>query len=786
MGRLLLVFSLLFGYFFGFSQHPERFSQVKIALSGGVTIDDIAASGIPLEHSSISKNHIITVASETDIAHLQTLGIPYTVVIPDMAAHYRSRSNYLKDSEFLHCNKLYNDTIAIPNQFNYGSMGDYLTYDELLEELDSMALLYPNLITVKQPIDTFLTYEGRPIYYVKISDNATLDESASESQVLYTALHHAREPVSMMQLVFYMQYLLENYGNNEKVNHIIDNMELFFVPCVNPDGYVYNETTDPSGGGMWRKNRRDHADGNFGVDVNRNYGEDWGIDNVGSSPFTWSSTYRGSAPFSEPETRSIAYLCEQHSFKASLNYHAYSNILVCPDGYQQDSLRYVSFANHLTQHNHYTYGTGEETLGYSVNGDADVWMYKEEITKQKQYSFTPEIGNNSDGFWPPKSRIIPLCQENLLANINTALLVEDYVNIYEKGNFSIGREGSLKLDIQRIGLDAIGSAVLRLLPNPYMETYDDDIILGSFSDLETKQVVVNYKLKKNVKEGVVVPFQFELLLDDATQTKIISKIYNTQQPVLSEKFDVIINNWILGQWGATTEDFVSHSNSITDSPFSNYLPNHQNELILNKSINLTSPNYVNAYIKFYVKWDIENGRDYAQLIVNDGIEDYAMCGNYTNNGVAYTGQPDGEPLYDGIQKNWVEEYISLREFMGKVITIKIVMNSDNTVERDGMYIDNFRIYAVEQFLDGTEDLRELNRAILYPNPAANTIYINRPDHDLVYLQLIDAYGKLLLNQHVASAKHSVDIAFLPAGMYSIMLSHSNGRKERLTFIKKQD
>ena len=43
--------------------------------------------------------------------------------------------------------------------------------------------------------------------------------------------------------------------------NIIQGMKNFFE-----DGYIYNETTNPNGGGMWRKNRRDNGDGTFGID----------------------------------------------------------------------------------------------------------------------------------------------------------------------------------------------------------------------------------------------------------------------------------------------------------------------------------------------------------------------------------------------------------------------------------------------------------------------------------------------------------------------------------------
>jgi hypothetical protein len=46
-----------------------------------------------------------------------------------------------------------------------------------------------------------------------------------------------------------------------------------------------------------------------GVDLNRNYGYNWGYDDEGSSGYEGSDNYRGPSPFSEPETKAIQYLC---------------------------------------------------------------------------------------------------------------------------------------------------------------------------------------------------------------------------------------------------------------------------------------------------------------------------------------------------------------------------------------------------------------------------------------------------------------------------------------------
>ncbi|MBK8444029.1 MAG: zinc carboxypeptidase [Sphingobacteriales bacterium] len=224
-----------------------------------------------------------------------------------------------------------------PEHFSLGSLGGYFTYEEILAHLDNLHNLRPDLVSEKQPIGNFQTFEGRPLYYLTISNHPAAYEP-NDPAILFTALHHAREPISVSQLIFFMYYLIENYDNDALLRQLVDNSNLFFVPCVNPDGVVFNESlfdgsTTPPSFGYWRKNRRDHGNGTFGVDLNRNYGYQWGYDDNGSSGNTGSALYRGAAPFSEPETQAIRYLCEQYPFKIALNYHSYGNYLLYPFGY---------------------------------------------------------------------------------------------------------------------------------------------------------------------------------------------------------------------------------------------------------------------------------------------------------------------------------------------------------------------------------------------------------------------------------------------------------------------
>src|SRR6185295_11372749 len=208
-------------------------------------------------------------------------------------------------------------------------------YEEMLAILDSMQLLYPQLISKRAPLDNTTTWENRPVYWVRISNNPNVDQDKPE--IFYNAVHHAREAASLSQIIYYMWYLLDNYNTDPEVKGIVDNAEMYFVPCINPDGYVYNHTTNPNGGGMHRKNLRKNSDGTKGVDINRNYDKFWGYDNTGSSTTMSSDSYRGPSAGSEPETKMVNNFCIAHHFKMAISCHTYGGYLIHPWGYKANT-----------------------------------------------------------------------------------------------------------------------------------------------------------------------------------------------------------------------------------------------------------------------------------------------------------------------------------------------------------------------------------------------------------------------------------------------------------------
>lgn len=276
-----------------------------------------------------------------------------------------------------------------------GDFGDYYTYAEAVAEMSLLAATYPGIVT--EPESIGVSHEGNIIWAMKVSDNPTMAEN--EPEALFTGVHHAREPITCTLCLDFIDYLASGYGTDPLCSFLVDNRQLWFVPVVNPDGYLHNESIEPGGGGMWRKNRRDNGDVYFGVDPNRNYPFEWGYDDVGSSPHTSSETYRGPSAGSEPEVQAIIQFCLAHSFTCAQNWHSYWNALLYPWGYidlyTPDHTAFQRLALEATAGIGYQTGTAWEIL-YNTNGDANDWMYGEQISKPKIFGCTAEVG---EAFW---------------------------------------------------------------------------------------------------------------------------------------------------------------------------------------------------------------------------------------------------------------------------------------------------------------------------------------------------------------------------------------------------
>lgn len=720
------------------AQHSS-YSRAKVWLNQA-PISQLAELGIEVDHGEHKTGYyFISDLSEAEINRVQQAGFQVEVLIPNVTEYYANQpANTANKQSGGGCNNAY--SYHTPNAFALGSMGGYFTYQEMLDNLDSMAARYPNLITARQAISSTTSHEGRPIYWIKVSDNPNTDEN--EPEALYTALHHAREPGSLSQMIFYLWYILENYNTNTEIQALLDNTELYFIPCINPDGYLFNEANNPNGGGLWRKNRRNNGGGEYGVDLNRNYGYEWGFNNSGSSPNPASDTYRGPSGFSEPETQNVRDFCNAHDFQIALNYHTFGNLLIYPWGFNDqltpDSNSFRGMADYLTKENNYFAGTGSETVGYTTNGDSDDWMYGEDNTKNPIFSFTPEAGQQSSGFWPSSGEIIGICNDNMHQNLAVPRMLLNYGEAEDASPTVLQSTGGhLLFDLTRFG--QLGDPLtVSIIPITSNITTVGNAQVFNLQRFESVLDSISYTLDSSVADGDAVSYVIAVNNGLYVSTDTVVKTYGTPIPLYTTDASATTgwNSQGNGNWGTTNTQFISSPSSFTDSPNGNYGDNENSSFGWVNTVRI--PDSVeSAVIRFYAKWDIEAGYDYVQFEATtpSAFTWTPLCGKYTKQG--NNNQDPNQPLYDGIQSDWVLEEVDVSSFIGEEVYLRFQLVSDQFVNGDGFYFDELELFTIgvgdTTTVNDTSDttsttglvqLASETQLLVYPNPATDQVIID--------------------------------------------------------------
>lgn len=133
----------------------------------------------------------------------------------------------------------------------------YPTYQEYLNMMTAFADSFPDICKIHN-LGTLNS--GREILVVQISDNVGVKEN--EPSFLYTSSMHGDELSGYVLSLRLIDYLLNNYGDNNKVTHLIDEIDIWINPLANPDGAYYGGNQN-----VWSAIR---YNSNF-IDLNRNY-----------------------------------------------------------------------------------------------------------------------------------------------------------------------------------------------------------------------------------------------------------------------------------------------------------------------------------------------------------------------------------------------------------------------------------------------------------------------------------------------------------------------------------
>jgi len=791
-----IIFSIFLYSFAGIAQKMPNYSKAVIYFDGK-SVSELAILGIDISHGELIKGFSFeSDFSEYELYEIEQAGFQFDIIEPNAGKYYlesvasnESAHSHQRTNSFCPDGSCFYYPKQDPTNFKLGTMRGFFRLQEIQEELYKMHFFYPHLISEETPLGDFRTHEGRGLSFFKITTNPE-NEHPERPKVLHTALHHAREGITVSQMIYYMWYLLENYEHDENIKYILDNSELYFVPVVNPDGYLFNERHFFSGSGelgLHRGNMRrtvtPEGDTFFGVDLNRNYGFNFALNNVGSSNNPRIETFRGPFEFSEPETQAIKWLCERVPFKIAINHHSFGEFVIVPFGDNvtpnQQYEEFYNMGRNMTQCNNYKVGENLELLAYETNGSSDDWMFGDVLSKNPIYAFTPEIGHAGHGFWPAQSEILPLCRNMISMNLYSCMAALNYGTLKDMTSaFHHENTTEILALVEKKSLGE-GSFIVR------MEPLNQSIISGTEEKIinldafHSKQVKFNIQLRPDISHNESTEIKYAIHLDNGhfiiSDTTIA--YYMGPKNILFEETFFSMNNWVpngVSTWGLDESEFYTQFTCISDSPNTPYQGNTTNTIESRNPIFIPE-NAEEVYITFKAKWEIDYSNDYVQLsISNNGLTGWTpVCGSFTSNNSRSI--IETTPGYSGFQQEWVNEFIPINEYKGGNIYLRWRMVSserNNPRNYRGFFFDDLKIISTSEIETATTEAKASETILkVWPNPSSGNINftwmgLDQYSNSSVDIKISDTYGKAVYNNRMSvSELNNLQTNILVPGIY---------------------
>jgi murein tripeptide amidase MpaA len=371
---------------------------VRVTVPSHKAFQALENSGLDVTHDVGTGYAKVILYGAADVRRLTKLGLSWRTVVPDLAAaDRRARAADRSYAQLVGRSALPSGRTA------------YRTYEDYQDELKKMVEQYPELV---RPVAlTNKSVQGRDIQTVEIAANV---KDGDEGRPVFTlgAVHHAREWPAAEAAIEFAWDVLKNHGSDPNLENILQNVRIVLMPLTNPDGYISSRTAvDPDGGAATgafptggnfayrRKNCNDLVAGNgsipcdaaIGVDNNRNYGQDWGGPGASTSPIDQS--YRGSGPFSEPETRAVRELSWKTNSPVHISVHTVAAKVLRPpgleaDGFAPDEAALKALGLQMANPTGYTNEYGWQL--YDTTGSSKDWGYG----ALGQFGYTIELGGS--------------------------------------------------------------------------------------------------------------------------------------------------------------------------------------------------------------------------------------------------------------------------------------------------------------------------------------------------------------------------------------------------------
>ncbi|MHA7814331.1 MAG: M14 family zinc carboxypeptidase [Phycisphaerales bacterium] len=360
-------------------------------------------SGVGILDVQIRREHLGT---------LSDMGIGYDILIQDLQARQDARWQDMRRQVAL-------DAAAPRGGVAHDDawFSNYKQFADIISYFNNIAAVHPGIATMRDVGDSLM---GNDVYALTLTGPDTPGNAAEDRPVvLWNGTQHAREWVSPMTVTYIASKLADDYGSDQRVTDIINNTRIVIVPVVNPDGYLYSWSDER----FWRKNLRNNGNGTTGVDLNRNWGYEWG--GLGASDFSGDDTYHGPTPFSEPETQVLRDLSLSYGddLVAHIDYHTYSQLILWPFGYDDgvqtpepdrtffDELS-TAMSDEILAYSGVFYDPIQSVDLYPAAGTCSDWHYGDRDAKSLTIELRPDEGAGFGGFDPDPSVILPTAREN--------------------------------------------------------------------------------------------------------------------------------------------------------------------------------------------------------------------------------------------------------------------------------------------------------------------------------------------------------------------------------------
>lgn len=121
-------------------------------------------------------------------------------------------------------------------------LDSYHNYDALTSALQQVANDHPAIARLSS---AGKSVEGRDLWWMKISDNPDADED--EPGFKYISTIHGDEVVGVENCLKLIDWLTDRYASDPRVRRLVDEVEIWIMPLMNPDGNARSQRYNAQG-----------------------------------------------------------------------------------------------------------------------------------------------------------------------------------------------------------------------------------------------------------------------------------------------------------------------------------------------------------------------------------------------------------------------------------------------------------------------------------------------------------------------------------------------------------